>query len=607
MSRSNTCLNWIVLVFVLLGGLYHSGIAQAHPISLTNAYVRVHPDKVSAKIEIFVEDLYLFHNLQPNDQDLLEPETIRKGMELHKDFLRQHFQILNKDGEALKGEVVDVREFDIPEKGLPLASLMFFQLTYTIEYPVDKPEFLTFLQDMGDAAAQVPSETQLRVLQEGAKRRKEKLMLPGEPYTIRFDWENPEMEDSSFGADDADPETAEEEELLGITSYGAVYSFLYIERREVRHEILIPVVTLEQSIEIPREDSAFLKVDEQPAAREAISKFVKSKNPMEVNGKQIEPEIQRIDFYGLDFRDFAQQVPEQDISMANGRVGVIMTYQLDAPPEELKLTWDLFNRYLWDVRGTVYVDDKTIKTELSRLDDGNVFTWKSEQAVEPWRTIDSEAVNLPEPATFPVSIPAVLCLLGALIAVIKGRRFGLLAIFLVVGLGLAFVPVARIDAANWIAPPQRLSEEEAQGVFEKLLRNVYYAMENRQEEQIYDGLEHAVAGDMLSDLYLKMKKELVIEEQGGPVARVTDINIVSSEIHPPRQLATDEPPDPRAFQVDCHWQIVGTVEHWGHIHSRTIEYKAEFQVSPVKGEWKITHLDVKSEDRIKYETKLRGI
>ncbi|WP_144996244.1 hypothetical protein [Polystyrenella longa] len=591
-------------------GLFASTQLHAHPISLTNAYIRVFPDKVSAKIEIFVEDLYLFHDLKPNDQDLLEPDTLRKGIELHKEFLAKHFQILDKDGNQLKGTVVDVREFDIPEEGLPLASLMFFQLTYTLEYDVDKPEYLTFLQDMGNQDIGVPAETQLRVLQEGAKRRKEKLMLPGEPFTLRFNWENPEMTDSSFNAGETtegEEGDSDEEELLGITSYGAVYSFLYIEPREIRHEILIPVVTLEQSVEIPRADSAFLTIKEQPKAREAIEKFLKSKNKVEVNGQLIEPEIDRIDFYGLDFRDFAQQAPDQNVSMANGRVGVIISYPLNQPPEEVKMTWDFFNRYLWDVKGTVYVNDKTIKTELSRLNEENTYTWVSESVVEPYREIEPYDVTLPKPVAYPVSIPALLCLGIAVVTLFVGRKYTLPGILVAVALGLAFLPIARIDAATWIAPPARLSEEESKTLFEELLGNVYYAMENRQEERIYDGLEHAVAGEMLSDLYLKMKKELVIEEQGGPVARVTDIKIQAMEIGKPAQEPTAKKVDPRAFTVDCTWQVVGTVEHWGHIHSRTIEYQALFVVSPVEGKWKITALTVESENRIKYETRLRGI
>ncbi|MEZ6045305.1 MAG: hypothetical protein R3C11_06925 [Planctomycetaceae bacterium] len=579
----------------------------AHPISLTNAYVRVYQDKISAKVEIFVEDLYLFHDLKPNDKDLLSPETIREGMELHKEFLLKHFQILDKEGQALSGKVVNIREFDIPEEGLPLPSLMFFKLTYELEYPVEKPEYLTFLQDMGNEDIGVPAETQLRVLQEGAKRRKDKLMLPGEPFTLRFNWENPEIEDSTFNEDEANPENESDDDLLGITSYGAVYSFLYIEPREIRHEILIPVVTLEQSLEIPRADSSFLKIDEQPKAREVIKKFIANKNPLVVNGEKREPVISRIDFYGLDFRDFAQQAPDQDVSMANGRVGVIMSYPLDSPPEKVDLTWDFFNRYLWDVKGTVYAEDKTIKTELSNLNDENTFSWKSEKPVTPFRQIEDQQVDLPEPSSYPISLPALLCGGIALITLIGSRTFMVPMVTLIIGIVFLFVPLGWIDAAEWVSPPAVLQEEEAREVFEDLLRNVYASMENRNEVKIYDDLEHAVAGEMLRDLYLKMKKELVVEEQGGPVARVTDLKILSVDIESVNDLNSQEKLDPRSFQATSHWQVVGTVEHWGHIHTRTIEYQAEFIVSPVDQRWKIINLNVLSENRLKYETRLRGI
>ncbi len=40
---------------------------------------------------------------------------------------------------------------------------------------------------------------------------------------------------------------------LGIASYSGLYSFLYITRFEVRHELLIPLLSLEQWLPIDRQ------------------------------------------------------------------------------------------------------------------------------------------------------------------------------------------------------------------------------------------------------------------------------------------------------------------------------------------------------------------
>jgi hypothetical protein len=53
--------------------------------------------------------------------------------------------------------------------------------------------------------------------------------------------------------------------------------------------------------------------------------------------------------------------------------------------------------------------------------------------------------------------------------------------------------------------------------------------------------------------------------------------------------------------------VVGTVEHWGHVHSRTNEYEARFTIEPRASAWKITALEVLNEKRLKFETTVRGL
>lgn len=579
---------------------------SAHPISLTNTHVRVFPDKVQVKIEFFIEDLYLFHDLKPNKEDILEPETVEKGIELHKPFLLKHFLILDSQGEPLTGKVVNVRDYAPPEEGFPLASLMFFKITFDLEYALDAPpEFLTFDQDLGMTEQDVPAEMQIRVLQKGAKRRKEKLLLPNDPFILRFDWENPETSDVTEGDLQAkdDPE-ATKEEFLGITSYGAVYSFLYLEPREVRHEILVPLVTLEQNLDIPRKDPSFLEVEEQEIARKIIGDFMKDKNPISVNEQLLEPIVSRVDFYGLDFRDFAQQAPEKKVSTANGRVGIILRYELKEPINELFLFWDFFNRYLWDVRCIVYTDEETIKVELSRLNEQNTFTWTNPNPESAFAPIEEIPVNLPPAPEWPVSIPAGLCLLGAVFSFFSSdsRRVGTGLLILTVI--LLFIPFGQINAASWFLSPPELEEEVAEETFQQLHRNIYRALEFRSEDEIYDVLAQSASGELLQDLYLKMKQGLIVEEQGGPVARVSDVKLIETMQLP---VSKDVELDSRSFGIKALWQVVGTVEHWGHVHNRTVEYDAEFIVAPEDQFWKIVKLNVNREDRLTQETKLRGL
>jgi len=72
-------------------------------------------------------------------------------------------------------------------------------------------------------------------------------------------------------------------------------------------------------------------------------------------------------------------------------------------------------------------------------------------------------------------------------------------------------------------------EKSREAVAESLLRNVYRAFDYHSESDIYDTLARSVHGELLADLYLKIKQGLIMQEQGGAVARVQAVKVVKTE------------------------------------------------------------------------------
>jgi len=143
------------------------------------------------------------------------------------------------------------------------------------------------------------------------------------------------------------------------------------------------------------------------------------------------------------------------------------------------------------------------------------------------------------------------------------------------------------------------NEKSRAAVAESLLRNVYRAFDYHSESDIYDALARSVQGDLLADLYLKIKHGLIMQEQGGAVARVQEVNVVRSE--------PMESKSKNGFTERVTWQIEGTVEHWGHIHTRVNEYSADFEIEPGDGSWKITGMNVSRQSQVKSAVMLRKL
>ena len=51
--------------------------------------------------------------------------------------------------------------------------------------------------------------------------------------------------------------------------------------------------------------------------------------------------------------------------------------------------------------------------------------------------------------------------------------------------------------------------------------------------------------------------------------------------------------------------LIGTIEHWGHIHERENKYDANFKIQLKDDAWKITEMQVNNEEQGVVKTSLR--
>ena len=175
---------------------------------------------------------------------------------------------------------------------------------------------------------------------------------------------------------------------------------------------------------------------------------------------------------------------------------------------------------------------------------------------------------------------------------------GLLSATGLVVLGFLAMPYYQLTV-NWPPGSAQLDNEQANAVFGRLHKNMFRAFDYRDESSIYDALATSIDGPMLEDTYLKIRKSLEMQEQGGAVSRIDEVQVVEGEkIAAPNLKGPD-------FGYRCRWNLIGTVEHWGHIHQRTNRYDAVFDVELVDDSWKITDMQITNEEPGQVKTSLR--
>lgn len=577
-------------------------VDASHPVSVVQADVFVEPTRTTMRLTCFAEDLELLQGVEPLEDGRYDSVELLDAVDDHAEFLSQRIVLRDANGERIQATVVEVTPFEIPADGIPAGQLMSYVMEFVLEFKhTQRPDFLTIQQNMVAEGQLLPSELRILLKQSGSDTPYGKMLKPGNPETFALDWQHPPL------ASDAPPEDwkawfdTQRQKSLGIESYSSTYSFIYVTNREVRHEVLVPLASLATMIDFQRADEDFLSVEEQHRARQQIEALFESTNPVAIDGKTVLPEFDRVDFYGLDLRDFAMQSAARRVSMASGRVGIIMRYPVTKPPEDVGVTWDVFNSAIQNVQAVVFALDETLTHEFSKYLENNTFKWHADATVAAPKVnavpaeIDDHFL---QPRQWQTSL-AGLALLGfSFLLLLTQMLFPAAGLtwartLLCAGIALAtsfavpsLVPVGiPIPFAD---PPEfTITEDQASSIFNPLHDNLFRAFDFRTESEIYDGLSQSVAGEQLREFYLDINQSLAMEQQDGAVAKIGLVERVHGELATSKfsghgKYAADYETDIRpGFNWRCKWNLAGTIEHWGHIHERVNQYDAVFRIEAV--------------------------
>jgi hypothetical protein len=572
-----------------------------HPFVQTVADVFVNRSSITVRISSSADELDLIHGIIPLENGKYDTQELLEGVDIHADFLLERFEIYNSAGNRLQGRLAEKPAWEIPQEGLASGRLIDYMLDYTFEYQLEQPpEFLTFQNYIIDYNFALPSEVKLLVKQAGSDVPYADVLKIKQPKTVRFDWDQP-LSNLLTGDELRAWFDDTREKTLGLTSYGGVYSFIYVTPREVRHEVLLPLANLNEFLRFQQADPWYLEVEEQDLAEPQIREFFSEGNPVTVNGRVVQPRFDRIDFGGLDVRDFGRVRQRKRISLANGRVGVIMSYPTRNIPDEVTVTWNKFSKMLKDVDVVLIgPDDKVEKKQFSRYLSDNTVVWTNPGIPPLPEVVDVQVEASAIDRTSDLPLVSMIALLALVVAVlmmlfrstVTRGRVGFAVLLLAVTL---FAWPVRTPVTLPFATPAPIRPEDAATVFSTLHTNLFRSFDYKTEDDVYDALARTTDGPLLKKIYLDMRRSLEVQEQGGAVSNIDRIEIVDGRVA--ERPVGEEPLVPPDFAFHCTWELEGTVEHWGHIHRRTNRYEALFNVANIDGLWKFTEFQAINEEQ----------
>ncbi len=559
------------------------------------AEINVEEDHVKIKLEIFVGDLESFAELIPDD---FFPQPIPGRPppdERLRGFSEQTFQVFADTNTRLpvRLDLVEprmrVQRYSPlvgslnPYTGRPIPGppedkrVLYVELSYPFD---GKPKSLTFIPPIDEKGFPAVSMGficyHLGVPVIDFRQLSEK-------STLQLVWDDPWYSEFT-------------KRQLRRTLQSGVRTFLYIEPYEVRHEILVRIKDMMTWMEFDLRGDQFIEVEEFDNVRQQVADFFMEHEYVLIDGAQLKPILDRTSYVESSIsRSRFIDIPER-VPLNTAMIGIVITYLTDGIPQEVITRWDLFSDRIQKV--TAVMTDPAGPFPYDLTPDDNILKWTNYLKNYIIPTVDQTVVNETHRGV-PVPLLSLGCsvLIVILIVLIIRRWRTSQSVTLLVALtcvllvgAVVLYPYKQIALGSSVRSGQ-ISNEQIKVITYNLLKNVYRAFDFREEADVYDKLALNVDGSLLTDIYLQSRKSMLIEQAGGAQAKVTQIQVEEAKIN-------DTSKSDGAIMVRTSWWALGTVGHWGHVHTRRNVYDAELDLAVVDGNWKITGIDVLEEKRV---------
>lgn len=586
-----SCCNYLACNQALADWINLTGSENSRNI----AEIYVENDHVKINLEIYVEDLLVFGELVP---DSFFPETIpgRPGpAERMRRFSDSVFQVVTDTGEKLQATLELVEPRLRIKRPSPFAGninpytrrlipgppedkrVLYAELSYPF---TSRPNSLTFIPPLDDkgyphtSIGFITYHQGVMVVDFRQLTTSNRLLL---------DWDDPWY-------------SVYDTKQLRRTLQSGVRTYLYIEPYEVRHEILVRVKDMMTWMDVNLRGDEFIEEDEFDPVRQQVAQFFMDQEKVLIDGQQLKPILDRTAYVESSLlRSRFIEIPER-VPLNTAMIGIVITYLTDGIPQEVVTQWNLFSERVQKVTARMTDPEGPFPYDLDP--DDNVLKWTNYLKKYTIPTVDTIIVDKTHRG-IPIPLLSLVCavLLLPMVLFIYSRRERsqpvkvqvTILVLLIIGM-IALFPLWRISVGS-SARASQITADDSKEITLSLLKNVYRAFDFREEEDVYDKLAISVSGDLLTDIYLQNRRSMVIEQAGGAQAKVKQVDILTTDVQESKHQKG-------ALDIRTKWSAIGSVGHWGHIHTRQNVYDAILTLTVVDGTWKITGIELLEEKRV---------
>lgn len=442
-----------------------------------------------------------------------------------------------------------------------------------LEFPFEgQPETITFIPPLGPGSAPVVS---LGTTVEHAGVAVTDYRYLSQAETLHLDWQDPwysRYDNPNMGRHHSSP----------------VMSFLAVEPREVRHEMIVRLHDFEEWVDFGLGETADLSADDVEAVLARAAEFLRSRNPLKIDGTKADPiavSASRIAIGPEGLRVLEPEIPAERGTML---LGVVLVYAVDRLPSEVIVNWELFPVGAETIPITM-TDPAGSVPALFYAEDPEV-RWTNH--LTQWENTTTQAIRFFKGSTHEIPLLSIALALftgvlgiTAFLSKPRTKRLILAGLFIPCAVGA----IAALQFTTQIKLPRShpFDEPLAEEVTAALLTNLQIVMRERQPSDMEMALRPFVQEARRDQVADEIERGLMVRLPSGARAQTQRLPKISVE-------QVSERLGRNSHQILANWTADVRGGHWGHMHQQTISYRGLIDVSRTGEDWFLDALTVMS-------------
>ncbi|GAB2517512.1 hypothetical protein [Microbulbifer agarilyticus] len=363
-----------------------------------------------------------------------------------------------------------------------------------------------------------------------------------------------------------------------------VMSFLYIEPRQVRHDVLLRPSKLAEWNGQPFDAWTPLEQATRDALVTATKQYLHAKNPTSIDGESAEPDSTSIVFLQATDSGFALIPKTQPIELGSTLIGYRENYAVARLPSQVDVQWNLFDPTMRKV--PTLIQDPAGPFPTHTTADFPVIEWTN--FLKNYSEPEGSAVLVQSPRVqIPTLYPILIVAIFLVILLSRGlpQRWHWLARSLTSGtVGLIFVIAGFLILPARLATPlpAPINERQLTQASQDLLMQVAVAYQERQEQKLEQALSRLISSTDYESIANNLSRVYQPLTSVGGLGQTRDLRNFSLQ-----HIERIEGEGDLAFRTIAQWQATVEGHYWGHSDRRQYQIRADLEIRQQGNSWKI--------------------